>query len=225
MNCLLCNARIAVRLTLRDLVTLQPLEQATLCDRCRAVFTPIDPEHACPGCGRPQKDPHLCCECQKWQQQYGWHLRHQALYTYNDAMKEYMHRYKFAGDWRLRHVFCDEFQQRIRQIKADLVVPIPVTATTMATRGFNQVQGLLGDLAVVPVLQHRAADKVAQSQKTRRQRLQTSQPFLLRDPAAVCGRRVLLADDIYTTGRTLYHAAVLLKKARCREVVSVSLAR
>ncbi|MGM9908038.1 ComF family protein [Limosilactobacillus sp.] len=225
MNCLLCNAPIPVRLTLRDLLMLCPVEQAPVCEQCRAGFAPIDPEHSCPGCGRPQRDSRLCNDCASWKKQYGWHLRHQALYRYNDAMKAYMQRYKFAGDYRLRQVFGAEFQRRVRQLHPDLVVPVPVTATTMATRGFNQVQGLLGDLATTPLLSHRAADKVAQSHKTRQQRLKTPQPFVLTDPAAVRDRRILLVDDIYTTGRTLYHAAVLLKAAHCRELVSLSLAR
>lgn len=225
MNCQLCNARLVVRLTLRDLIMLRPLERPTLCDRCRDRFTRIDLAHACPGCSRPQEHARLCPECEAWQGQYGWHLNHQALYTYNDAMREYMHRYKFGGDYRLRTVFQTELQRRVHQLDADLVIPIPVTQTTMATRGFNQVLGMLGDLSVTPILCHRAVDKVAQSHKTRRQRLQTPQPFALTDPAVVRGKRILLVDDIYTTGRTLYHAATLLKAAQCRELVSLSLAR
>ncbi|MDD6432249.1 MAG: ComF family protein [Lactobacillaceae bacterium] len=225
MNCLLCNTRLPVRLCLGDLLALRPLQQPVICEQCHTGFTRIDPNHACPGCGRPQEHPHLCCECEQWQHQYGWHLNHQALYTYNDAMKEYMQRYKFLGDYRLRHVFAVEFQQRIRHLQADLVVPIPVTTTTMATRGFNQVRGLLGDIEVTSILHHRAADKIAQSHKTRHQRLQTPQPFILSNPVVVRGKRILLVDDIYTTGRTLYHAAVLFKKAQCREIVSLSVAR
>lgn len=204
---------------------LRPLTPPTLCDRCRARFTRIDLARACPGCSRPQDHPCLCPECAAWQHRYGWHLQHQALYTYNEAMKEYMHRYKFGGDYRLRTVFQAELQQQVHRLGADLVVPIPVTQTTMATRGFNQVLGILEDIAVTPVLRHRAVDKVAQSRKTRRQRLQTPQPFILTDPAVVRDRRILLVDDIYTTGRTLYHAASLLKAAQCRELVSLSLVR
>ncbi|MDD7692991.1 MAG: ComF family protein [Limosilactobacillus sp.] len=225
MNCLLCNARLPVRLSLGDLLALRPLERPVICEQCRAGFTRIDPARACSGCGRPQEHPHLCRECKQWQRRYGWHLNHQALYTYNDAMKEYMQRYKFLGDYRLRQVFTVELQQRIRQLQADLVVPIPVTTTTMATRGFNQVQGLIGDVTVAPLLRHRAVDKTAQSHKSRQQRLQTPQPFILSDPSTVHGKRILLVDDIYTTGRTLYHAAVLLKEAQCREIVSLSVAR
>lgn len=225
MNCLLCNAQLPFHLDLRDLLRLQPLERRPLCKQCAATFAPIDQQTACPGCGRPQDDPHLCRECVRWQQRYGWHLHHRALYRYNDAMKGFMQRYKFAGDYHLRAVFQTEFQQRVRQASADLVVPIPVTVTTMQTRGFNQVLGLLGSMGVAAILEHRAADKEAQSHKTRRQRLQTPQPFKLTDSALVRGKRVLLVDDIYTTGRTLYHAATLLKTAQCRELLSISLAR
>ena len=225
MNCLLCNAHLPVRLKIRDLVMLRPLAQPTLCEQCRARFIQIDPTHACPGCSRPQEHTRLCPECTAWQHQYGWHLHHQALYTYNDAMKEYVHCYKFAGDYRVRVVFQSVLQARIRRIVADVVVPIPVTRTTMATRGFNQVLGMLEEVAVTPALRHCATDKVAQSHKTRQERLQTPQPFELVDPMMVRGKRVLLVDDIYTTGRTLYHAADLLKAAQCCELTSLSLAR
>ena len=44
-------------------------------------------------------------------------------------------------------------------------------------------------------------------------------------PEEVINKRILLVDDVYTTGRTLYHAAVLFKQAGCKEIGSVSLAR
>jgi competence protein ComFC len=140
-------------------------------------------------------------------------------------MKEFMRRYKFQGDYRLRQVFQGVFCRQVQSYHADLIIPIPVTATTMATRGFNQVLGLLGQTTVTNVLNHRAQDKVAQSCKTRQQRLATPQPFRLTDPTVVRDKKVLLVDDIYTTGRTLYHAANLVKQAGCREILSLSLAR
>lgn len=95
----------------------------------------------------------------------------------------------------------------------------------MHTRGFNQVKGLLGGCTITEVLVHQHKDKLAQSHKSRTERLATPQPFLLKNAARVLNERVILVDDIYTTGRTLYHAAVLLKEAGASEVLSISLAR
>ncbi|WP_267201487.1 ComF family protein [Limosilactobacillus kribbianus] len=225
MNCLLCNAPLAYRLTIPDLVLLRPIQPPVLCQRCRKQFERIDSATACPGCGRPKNGRRLCPECQRWHQHYGWHLRHTALYTYNEAMRDFMRRYKFQGDYRLRQVFQGELSRQVQTLAADLVIPIPVTATTMATRGFNQVLGFLGTEEESGLLVHRAGEKVAQSHKTRRQRLHTPQPFELTNPVAVRGKRVLLVDDVYTTGRTLYHAASLIHAAGGDEIISLSLAR
>ncbi|WP_234982454.1 ComF family protein [Limosilactobacillus caccae] len=167
----------------------------------------------------------MCIECQQWQQQYGWHLRHYALYEYNEMMKDYMHRYKFLGDYRLRLVFQAELSKLVRARAGDLVVPIPITARAWQERGFNQVTGLLVPGTYQEVLDAKEKDKPAQSSKTRRERLRTPQPFCLPANLDVVGKRVLLVDDVYTTGRTLYHAASLFKQAGCSRVGSVSLAR
>ena len=187
---------------------------------------PLEGEQHCPACCRLQETSQLCPECRCWRQMYSWKLTHQALYCYNTAMKEFMHQYKFAGDYRLRAVFAPEFTATIRQKRAEVVVPIPVTQSTMATRGFNQVTGLLDGVKLTPCLQHRTLEKTAQSHKSRRERLQTPQPFALSGPVAdLAGKRGLLVDDVYTTGRTLYHAADLLYRAGAVNVMSISLAR
>lgn len=226
MNCLLCNAPLNYHLGILDLVKLAPLSFRVICRKCAKSFDQIDSAMACPGCSRPQTKGHLCPECQRWAKQYGWHLHHAALYTYNEAMKKFMRRYKFQGDYRLRRVFQDEFCRQVQSYHADLVIPIPVTVTTMAIRGFNQVLGLLGPITVATdILAHQARDKVAQSHKTRHQRIATPQPFYLINSTIIRDKKVLLVDDIYTTGRTLYHAANLIKQAGCREILSLSLAR
>ncbi len=50
-------------------------------------------------------------------------LHHRGLYRYNEAMKEYMQRYKFNGDYRLRVVFQRELSKVVNEQKADLIVP------------------------------------------------------------------------------------------------------
>lgn len=226
MNCLLCNGPVAAKLTIRELIWPGRLAVPVVCPKCRQQFMSLEGEQHCPACCRLQETSQLCPECRCWSQMYSWKLTHQALYCYNTAMKEFMHQYKFAGDYRLRAVFAPEFTAAIRQKRAEVVVPIPVTQSTMATRGFNQVTGLLDGVKLTPCLQHRTLEKTAQSHKSRRERLQTPQPFALSGPVAdLAGKRVLLVDDVYTTGRTLYHAADLLYRAGAVNVMSISLAR
>nr|MCH9869498.1 hypothetical protein [Serratia marcescens] len=69
--------------------------------------------------------------------------------------------------------------------------------------------------------------KVDQSSKTRVDRLQTTQPFEFKEgmEPRIRGRRILLVDDVYTTGRTLYHASAQLKSAGAAAVFSMTLAR
>lgn len=224
MNCLLCNRQLSYHLTFKDLLWPQEIERPVVCATCADRFTPLPTTQVCPGCNRRQDDDSLCVECKVWQAKYGWHLTHRALFAYDEAFKEFMHQYKFNGDYRLRAVFASLFSRAIREQTAEVVVPIPVTTETMQTRGFNQVVGLTTGIKLTSVLAHRVASKVAQSQKNRQERLQTPQPFVLTDPTLVLDKKVLVIDDIYTTGGTIYHAATLVREAGAKAVCSLSLA-
>lgn len=166
----------------------------------------------------------LCADCQRWQQQYGWYLSHRPLFHYNQAMKEFMQQYKFQGQYHLRAVFQQSLQTVINQMDYDLLIPIPVTNHTMRTRGFNQVTGLLENIRYTELIKHREKQKVAQSKKDRQSRLKAKQPFFLNKRISLQGQRIVLVDDIYTTGRTLYHAAELCYQNGCKRVQSLSLA-
>ena len=158
-------------------------------------------------------------------------LNNQALYCYhNEAMRDYFEQYKFAGDYYLRKIFQAEFQQFIRQKYPQRkwkYCIIPVDRQTKASeRGFNQVEGLAAKLKNERWLRmDDARHRIKQSHKNRAERMQTQQPFILKSPAKVKNQFVVLIDDIYTTGRTLYHAQDLLLKAGAAEIRSVTLAR
>ncbi|MDE1542612.1 ComF family protein [Ligilactobacillus salivarius] len=95
---------------------------------------------------------------------------------------------------------------------------------TMQHRGFNQVEGLIGDLPYSRVLKMKKLKRdKKQSEKSRSERLKTQQPFeYIGDKLQ--GNYVII-DDVYTTGRTLYYAQELLLKNGASRVCSVTLAR
>ncbi|EIW14770.1 late competence protein, phosphoribosyltransferase [Lactiplantibacillus pentosus KCA1] len=223
----MCQSQIQIKLTLPWLLSWQPMHRPVVCNRCWQRFEPIKRPHACPGCGRAQDQPTPCLDCARWPALAGFH--NEALFRYNEAMHAYFHQYKFSGDYQLRQVFATVFQQAIRQRiarTATLVVIIPVTPATMQTRGFNQVSGWMPTIETVAVLTTQAATKlVPQSKKDRHARLQTPQPFRLDTPANLAGQSILLVDDIYTTGRTIRHAASLLLENGAKSVTGLTLAR
>lgn len=105
---------------------------------------------------------------------------------------------------------------------------MPISQERMAVRGFNQVEGLLEAAGVdyQPYLV-RFADGHSQVTKTRSERLQLVQPFELTKEGqkAVSNKSVLLVDDIYTTGRTIFHGAQVILENHPAELYTFSLAR
>lgn len=223
MKCLLCGAMINWQPTLWDLIWFKKLTPPQLCTSCTGQFERIGMQNRCQGCGRERGK--LCLDCGQWQEQLGWLIHNQSLFKYNDAMKDYMQRYKFMGDYRLHKVFCHELTTLICKQDADLVIPIPINQHTWQTRGFNQVTAMMNCSYYPDILETQASTKtVSQSQKGRKDRLQTDQPFVILNQHQICQKSILLVDDIYTTGRTIYHAATLCYQAGCRSVKSITLA-
>ncbi|WP_143462925.1 ComF family protein [Levilactobacillus enshiensis] len=223
-KCLLCHQPLRPPMTLAQFWCWQPLPVPVVCQRCIQQFDRISATH-CPQCGRQQTKMTVCHDCDRWGDQ---RLQNHAVYTYNEAMKAYMQQYKFQGDYALRQVMMAPLQQALMRETYDVLVPIPVNQETWQARGFNQVTGWLRNQPFQQVLLVTADHKEQpQSAKTRQQRLLTQQPFSLAPNAArvLAGKQILLLDDVYTTGRTLRHAATQIYLGGAKAVTSLTLAR
>ncbi|WP_283678075.1 phosphoribosyltransferase family protein [Lentilactobacillus sp. Marseille-Q4993] len=167
----------------------------------------------------------VCYDCQRWDKK-GDRFKNEAIFEYNDAMKEYMHRYKFLGDYYLRKAFQGEIKRKVRNFKG-VIVPIPVNPVTYKRRGFNQVEGLLDGLKYVDAMRCVINKKIDQSAKNRSQRLKAEQTFQLRENMIekLRDQNVLLVDDVYTTGTTIRHATEVLKVANPLQIKGLTLAR
>lgn len=224
-NCQICQNTFSQKLTLAFILSTKPYEKKLVCKSCQEQLQLINTQLACKGCGREQNGPQLCADCKKWQLIYpNLSFQNQALYIYNDFMKDIIKNYKFNGDYQLRTIFQIQLRQKIKTIDFDYLVVIPIDSRTLNDRGFNQVCGLL-DIKHDHFLVRNNTVKEKQSHKDRQQRLELIQPFeLSTDCPDLSDKVVLIVDDIYTTGRTLFYAHILLAQ-NAKSIKSITLAR
>ena len=156
--------------------------------------------------------------------------RARAIGPYEGALRAIVHALKYDG----RRSLAEPLARRMRQVGADVlagssaVVPVPLHARRRRERGFNQAADLAGHigLPVVTALSRvrqtssqttlHAADRLANVRGAFRA---TSRVGALR------GLRVVIVDDVRTTGATLEACAMVLKDAGVREVVALTAAR
>ena len=196
MNCLLCNAPLNEMITWKTLLT--NAYPKTICQDCENKFEPYPPT------GEEEVI---------------------ALYQYNEAMKDYLHRYKFMHDVVLAKVFRDQIHKTLTK-KDATIVPIPMHPVKLKERTFAHVDELLKASNIN--FEH-FLDKITmetQGEKTREERITTPQIFKLKvSPDKMKDQNILLVDDIYTTGTTISHAKNLLLEAGANSVKAFTLIR
>jgi competence protein ComFC len=126
-----------------------------------------------------------------------------------------------------------ELKKREPLDSANLIIPIPLHAERERERGFNQAALLASELARLshlPIDEHSVVRRVHTERHragmdSRARRDSVAKAFALRHPQSVSGRRVLLVDDVFTTGATVSVCAAVLKEAGAAEVFVLTLAR
>ena len=220
MICLLCGQHLKKNLTFGELLFLKK-EEGSLCLACYSNFEMIGEEH-CPNCYKKGVST-SCQDCQLWCKE-GVEVIHEAIFTYNQPMKDFFNRYKFDGDYMLRKVFATILSENLKKYKGYDFVLIPLSPERYAKRGFNQVAGLIeaAGLYHQDILGKR--EEKASSSKNRSERLATELPFFIKDGVTV-PKKILLIDDIYTTGSTVNRVKSMLENAGAEEVRTFSLVR
>jgi ComF family protein len=121
---------------------------------------------------------------------------------------------------------------RSHALRFDLLVPVPLHPDRLALRGYNQSELLALDVAKVsrlPVrtdLIYRARHTQPQATLNRKQRLENVRDAFLPGQAGLLqGERVLLIDDVCTTGSTLKACAQALHQAGAGDIWALAVAR
>ncbi len=188
-------------------------------------------EPACRKCGKEifDESAEYCFDCSVKEHDYEWGC---ALMNYDDAGRKIISDFKYHNRRDNADFLAEELYKRCRLqlelMEGDVLVPVPLYFWKKRVRGFNQSEVLalrLGRLADIPVCTNMLArTKNTKPQKSlehgQRIRNLTGAFTTLKVPADV--KRVILVDDIYTTGSTIDACAKVLKGAGVQKVFFVS---
>ncbi|WEV40433.1 double zinc ribbon domain-containing protein [Lactobacillus sp. ESL0681] len=207
-QCLLCGQDFIPAISLLQVFSWRQQNKQCICPNCLNKFRLLT-EPTCPICSVELSSTKICTDCLTWQKSYGNQLlRNYALYRYNQAFHDLMVNYKRYGDFVLRLALAQLCALPLAKIKADFYVPLPTSPEHLQKRQFDTVMGIYQDVVPLTPLLVTTGGFGAQGEKNRQERLARPQSFSVVDQAKadLNHHKVLLLDDIYTTGRTLYHA-------------------
>ena len=184
----------------------------------------------CSICGEPQFNVNVCEDCRLTPPPFA-ALRSWGVF--GGALRNAIHRLKYEQDIALADVLARPLIRAVEQYLwgVDLVTPAPLSVQRLRERGYNQAALLARPVAMA----HGLAFRPRALQKIRDTRPQVGLHAMERrqnvigayraDSKLVRGRRVLLIDDVATTGATLSACAAALLEAGAERVYALTLAR
>lgn len=158
------------------------------------------------------------------------------LYKYDGIFMQALHRVKFEGDASLLPFLREEAEAALPAAKLrwlqqfDVITCVPTSAERLARRGFDVPRELFGallDQRSSCIYSDAVLERVRKTAplfelKPEERRQELAGCFALRPHFSVTGKRVLLCDDIFTTGTTLTEAARVLLAAGAHSVSALA---
>ena len=214
---------------------LTSISRIPVCAYCLSLPQPLESEFFCQSCKIPFVEVHaldddgLCTVCRTGLVNFD---SAYSFGSYEGSLQKLIHLFKYGKVERL----ADPLRQLLlralpRNGNFDLVLAMPMHWRKQWARGFNQAELLALPVAKrfgLKLSTHLRRSRFTQSQagldESERQ-LNLEDSFVVRRPEQIRGKRLLLIDDVLTTGATLRAAAEALKSAGAARVSVLTLAR
>jgi ComF family protein len=198
----------------------------------RFIHSPL-----CPRCGipfpTPEGEDHLCGECIAAERPYA---VARSVGLYEKTLLTAIHHFKYRGRIGigevLGRIMADYAGNQWDMAVFSLIIPVPLHRKRLRERGFNQAVILARQIAkrfslpldFMTLRRERfTPPQVGLGREERSANVRMA--FAVRKPGKIAGRRILLVDDVATTGSTLNECASALMKAKAEAVAILTLAR
>ena len=237
-KCLICGTFYCLQPSDRKVASgsLDYLTANYFCESCQNDLIPIASPF-CLKCGLPfvsrEGEDHTCGECLMEEKHF---RKARAFGVYDGSLMEAIHRFKYGKKTSLSRplstLASETFFQYWSADAIDLIVPVPLHVKRLRERGFNQAYLLMRRWAkqegfsVDPLTLLRTRWTQPQTRLSRKERQKNiKRAFAVKNPEKIRGKKILLVDDVYTTGSTVNECARVLIKAGAELVDVLTLAR
>ena len=201
-------------------------EEQQICSCCVQKLEYVK-EPVCKKCGKPleKQEQEYCYDCRRKTHSYD---SGKAVFVYGADIRVSMYRFKYSNKRDYGKIYAREAFERykdwIKRLNPDAILPIPLHKKRRKARGYNQAELIAAEISAlceVPMnitLLERIENTRPQKELNDQQRKNNlKNAFLVRENSLQL-KKVLLIDDIYTTGSTMDEAARVLKAAGVEQV-------
>lgn len=183
-----------------------------LCDACTAELPRLPKEH-CPRCALPTPNSEICGRCLANPPHYD---STQSAFSYDFPLDKLVQSFKYGHQLALAGYLGQQIAALAEGIDADLIIPLPLHPTRLRERGFNQALELARPVSRATKLpiDSRSCQRVrhtpAQAELPWRERVKNIRGAF-HCTADFSDKRLLLIDDVMTTGASINECARTLK--------------
>lgn len=206
-------------------------ERFCLCDNCLSKLQFLDNFNYCKVCGTKITGcGDLCERCVK--NTFTSFKIARAVFVYEENMVNIVHNLKYNNKQYLSHALSnllfDFFVHHEELLDADIIIPVPLHKTKLKKRGYNQTELLLESFKEKFNVRFDVAVKIketdSQRTKTAQERFENMKNcFEIVKPELIKNKKVLICDDVFTTGATCGSLARTLLKSGAKQVKCLTL--
>lgn len=211
----------------------EEVKEDHICNDCRDKLIFIN-EDKCPVCGKPTYKGYSSSRCSYCANKTFYFTKALAPLEFSGLIRKTIYKYKYESKPYIYKSFGEVMLRALEKENIgniDYIVPVPLHRARKAERGYNQAELLARHISLklgIPLernsLRRVKATKI-QNKLARHEREQNiKDAFKIRDIRVFKDKRILLVDDIFTTGSTVNECSRILKEGGAAEVFVITIA-